>query len=67
GVGIGFDVRAVYKYRLGGKITCLRYLLQNPTEYLVYTAASGMATGGCLPSAERRRISESNMNSARTI
>ena len=35
-VGVGFDMCADYKYCLGGKIICLRYLLQNPTEYLVY-------------------------------
>ena len=35
-VGIGLDVRAVYKNCLGGEISRLRHFLQNPTEYLVY-------------------------------
>ena len=35
-IGVGLDVCTVYKYRLGRKITGLRYLLQNPTEYLLY-------------------------------
>lgn len=35
-VGIGLDMRTVYKDRLGGKIARLSYFLQDPTEYLVY-------------------------------
>ena len=28
GIGVRFDMRAVHKYRLGGKVSCLRYFLQ---------------------------------------
>src|SRR5699024_7291296 len=35
-IGVRFDMSTVYKYRLGGKVSCLRHLLQNPTEYLLY-------------------------------
>ena len=39
-VGIGLDVRAVYKSCLGGEISCLRHFFQDPTEYLVYCLRS---------------------------
>ena len=35
-VGVGLDVRAVYKDRLGGKVSRLRHFLQDPTKDLVY-------------------------------
>ena len=35
-VGIGLDVRAVYKNFLGGEISRRRHFLQNPKEYPVY-------------------------------
>ena len=35
-VGIGFDVRAVYKDCLGPKVFRLRHFLQDPAEYPVY-------------------------------
>jgi len=36
GIGVGFDVGAVNKYRLGRKVSRLRHFLQDPTEDMVY-------------------------------
>ncbi len=36
GVGVGLDVCAVYKYRLGRKVSRLCHFLKNPTEYRDY-------------------------------
>ena len=35
-IGVGLDVRAIYEYRLGGKVSRLRHFLQDPTKDLVY-------------------------------
>ncbi len=35
-VGVGFDVRSVYEYSFCIQISCFRYLIQYPVEYLVY-------------------------------
>src|SRR5699024_6879484 len=43
-VGVGFDVCAVYKYRLGGKVSCLRHFLQNPRKDTVYRLFSKAMT-----------------------